>query len=70
MPSATTPCASSATPYHLADFMRTLALPDEVEHWSLTRLVSCGEPSHIRRSTAGIWGISVGAAAGRVDHQP
>jgi hypothetical protein len=24
--------------YNLANFMRTLALPTEVEHWSLTRL--------------------------------
>jgi hypothetical protein len=27
-----------ALAYNLANFMRTLALPDEVEHWSLTTL--------------------------------
>lgn len=27
-----------APTYNLANFMRTLALPKEVEHWSLTRL--------------------------------
>jgi hypothetical protein len=27
-----------ALAYNLADFMRTLALPEEVEHWSLTTL--------------------------------
>ncbi len=30
--------ASSALAYNLANFMRTLALPKEVEHWSLTTL--------------------------------
>jgi hypothetical protein len=27
-----------ALAYNLANFMRTLALPEEVEHWSLTTL--------------------------------
>ena len=27
-----------ALAYNLADFLRTLALPEEVEHWSLTTL--------------------------------
>ncbi len=27
-----------ALPYNLANFMRTLALPKEIEHWSLTTL--------------------------------
>ena len=30
-----------ALAYNLANFMRTLALPKEVEHWSLTTLRSC-----------------------------
>ena len=29
---------TSALAYNLANFMRTLALPEEVEHWSLTTL--------------------------------
>ena len=31
-------CDRSALAYNLANFMRTLALPKEVEHWSLTTL--------------------------------
>jgi hypothetical protein len=27
-----------ALPYNLVNFLRTLALPDEVKHWSLTAL--------------------------------
>ena len=40
MPSGTTPCGSSCTPSLtiFANFLRTLALPAEVEHWSLTTL--------------------------------
>jgi Transposase DDE domain group 1 len=32
------PAAAHALRYNLANFMRTLALPEEVEHWSLTTL--------------------------------
>jgi len=40
MPSGTTPCGSSSTrsPTTSPNFLRTLALPEEVEHWSLTTL--------------------------------
>ena len=32
------PASCHAVAYNLANFMRTLALPKEVEHWSLTML--------------------------------
>ena len=40
LPSATTPCGSSchALAYNLANFLRSLALPREIESWSLTTL--------------------------------
>ena len=40
IPSATTRCGSSSTPWPTTSptFLRTLALPQEVEHWSLTTL--------------------------------
>ena len=39
-PSGTTRCVSSshALAYNLANFLRILALPERVEHWSLTTL--------------------------------
>jgi hypothetical protein len=35
MPSGITPYGSNSLAY-LANFLRTLALPEEIEHWSLT----------------------------------
>ena len=39
-PSATTRCGSSCSrsPYNLANFLHSLALPDEVAQWTLTTL--------------------------------
>ena len=36
MPSGITPYGSNSLAYNLANFLRTLALPEEIEHWSLT----------------------------------
>jgi hypothetical protein len=38
VPQQCRPAPASALAYNLANFMRTLALPQEVEHWSLTTL--------------------------------
>ncbi len=37
-PDAEKSASSQEQTYNLANFLRTLALPDEVEHWSLTTL--------------------------------
>jgi hypothetical protein len=51
---------SHALAYNLANFMRTLALPEEVEHWSLTtlreKLVKIGTPASC--ATAATWSSS------------
>jgi hypothetical protein len=39
-----------ALAYNLANFLRTLALPEEVEHWSLTTL-----REKLSRSAPGLW---------------
>ena len=48
-----------ALAYNLANFMRTLALPKEVEHWSLTTLREKLVRQRTQRLNGAIWGISV-----------
>jgi hypothetical protein len=63
-----------ALAYNLANFLRTLALPQEVEHWSLTtlreKLVKIGARIGASRALRRVSADRGGGAAGAVRRDP
>ena len=57
-----------ALAYNLANFIRTLALPKEVEHWSLTTLRRSGRGRRRQSNIAEIPSGLFGRAAKATDH--